>query len=46
MKRISDSGEAVVLIPLVLEPVEIEFALTIPLVEIRDIPVTVRVLPR
>jgi len=45
MKRVSDSEKATVLVPVVLKPVEVELALAVPLVEIRDVPVAVRVPP-
>ena len=45
MKRISDSEETTMLVPVILEPIEIELALAIPLVEIRNVPVAVRVPP-
>lgn len=45
MKRVSDRGKAVDLIPVVLNPVKIQVALgTVP-AEVRDVAVAVRVLP-
>lgn len=45
MKRVSDGGEPIILVPPVLEPVEIEVALAIVLPKFRDIPVAIAILP-
>lgn len=45
MKRVSDSGEAVVLVPPVLEPVEVQVPLGAIPVEVRDIRVAIQMPP-
>ena len=45
MKRVSDSGETVVLVPPVLEPVEVQVPLGAVPVEVRDVAVAIRIPP-
>lgn len=45
MKKIADRRETVVLVPVVLDPVQVQVALVVPVVEVRHVPVAVRVLP-
>ncbi len=45
MKQIANRSKAIVLVPLVLEPIEVQVALGAIPVEVRDVPVAVRVLP-
>lgn len=40
-----DSGEPIVLIPLILIPIEVELTLTIDLIEDRDIDIIIRIAP-
>lgn len=46
MKRVSDEREAVVAIPPIVEPVEVELAVASVAPEIEDVRVAVRVAPR
>ncbi|MBI2642408.1 MAG: hypothetical protein HYW97_00995 [Candidatus Wildermuthbacteria bacterium] len=45
MKQIANRGKTVVLVPLVLEPVEVQVPLVAIVPEFGDVPVAVRVLP-
>jgi hypothetical protein len=45
MKRVANGSESVDLVPVILEPIEVQVALTAVSVQIRDIAVAVRVLP-
>ena len=45
MKRVSDSEETAALVPAALKPVEVKLAPVVPLIEIRDVPVAVRMSP-
>jgi len=45
MKRIARPDETIVAVPVIVEPVEVQVPLILVPVEIRDIAVTVRVLP-
>lgn len=44
MKRLSDGGKSVVLVPLVLEPIEVEVPLAGVTPEIRDVAIAIAVL--
>ena len=45
MKRVSDSGETPVVIPVVLEPVEVQVPVQAIVPEIRNVTVAVRITP-
>lgn len=45
MKIVANDSEPPVLIPVVLNPVEVQLTLRIVAVEVRDVAVTVRILP-
>ncbi len=45
MKRIANRSKAIVLVPLVLKPTEVQVALGVIPVEVRNVPIAVRVLP-
>ena len=44
-KRVSDGGEPIIVVPLVVEPVQVEVTLVIVLPEFRDVSVAIAVLP-
>jgi len=45
MKRVSDGSKPAVVIPPVVEPIQVQLALVVPVVEIRHVAVTIAVLP-
>ena len=45
MKRISDCGETTVVVPLVVEPIQVQPALVIPVVKMRHVAVAVAIPP-
>jgi hypothetical protein len=45
MKRVPNDGETTIVVPVILDPIEVQLTLRIVPVEIRNIAVTIRVLP-
>lgn len=45
MKKVANGSETTVVVPTVLEPVQIQLTLVVPVVEIRDVAITIAVRP-
>ncbi len=45
MKKVADCRKPVVAVPVVVDPVQVEVALVVPVVEVRDIPVAIQITP-
>ena len=45
MKRVADGSETTDVVPVIVDPVQVQLAVRIVPVEVRDVPVAVRVLP-